>query len=286
MRLIRDTYELPDDGDDDGWGMSAPRGPKPRGFPVWLAFVIVGVLMRVAGGAAINTVNARERDDVFCIGCHTAPEEAYHKRAQEALGGAFAVDLSSYHYQQIRGQGGQIRCISCHAGDGGTNAYLAKYQMTAQHAWWWLVNRTDDRLQKTAITQVVRSGITRTVPMGSLAPLVPALSNDGCAGCHTNTLLVAGIDNHIHNSLPVAYQLWKNGARLTPPRGTKDIQAVVARGLTQYNTTLQCAQCHQTHRALETDLYIDQAELAARCAQCHIEGGKGPRDVTLKPVQK
>ena len=96
----------------------------------------------------------------------------------------------------------------------------------------------------------------------------------------------AGAENHTHNSLPAAYQLWKNGARLIPPRGANDIQAVVARGLAQSATTLQCAQCHQTHRVLETDLYIDQAELARRCAQCHIESGKGPREVAAKPAQK
>ncbi len=277
MRVIHDTYELPDDGDDDGWGMSVPRGQKSRGFPVWLAFALAGVVVLVATAFALNTVNARERDDTFCTSCHTKPEESYYQHAQEALGGALPVDLSSFHYQQIRGQGGQIRCISCHVGDGGTSAYLAKYQMTAQHAWLWLSDLANRATQKTAITQTVRSGITTTLPMGTLAPLVPALSNDGCISCHTATLLVAGRANHVHNSLPAAYQLWKSGARLSPARGESDIQDVIARGLTQYGTTLQCGQCHQTHRALDTNQYLDDVELARRCSQCHVESGKGPR---------
>ena len=285
MRVIHDTYELPNDGDDDGWGISAPRGPKPRGFPVWLAFALVGLIMLAASALAINTVNARERDDTFCIGCHTKPETAYYQHAQEALGGSLPADLSSFHYQQIRGQGGQIRCISCHVGNGGTNAYLAKYQMTARHAVIWLANRADPELQKTVVTQIVRNNITTTVAMGSLAPLVPTLSNDGCVTCHTSALLVAGRDNHFHNSLPITYQLWKNGARLIPARGETDLQAIVARGLTQVNTTVQCSQCHQTHRGLETELYLDPPQLALRCVQCHVESGRGPLEVTIKPPQ-
>ena len=47
------------------------------------------------------------------MSCHTAPHTTYKTRAEASLAGAYALDLSSYHYQQIRGTGGTIRCIDC-----------------------------------------------------------------------------------------------------------------------------------------------------------------------------
>jgi nitrate/TMAO reductase-like tetraheme cytochrome c subunit len=291
MRHIRDRYELTDDDvDDDGWG-AGPPVPRsgPRGLPIWAALLMFAGVLAAALVFGLNTVTARERDDRFCISCHTAPEQAYHQRAQDALSGAFAGDLSAKHYQQIRGQGGQIRCTSCHLGDGGNRALLDKHIMTAGHTYVWLTGQNDAREQKSAITFTVRSGVTTTVEMGSLTPKYPALSNDGCIGCHQNALLLAGQGNHMHNTLPPAYTLWKNGARLIPPpsaplTGTQSAQALITRGLTQYNTTVQCATCHQTHRAVEADFYLDPAHVARGCAQCHIDTGKGP--TVVQPVRK
>ncbi|MCL5999696.1 MAG: hypothetical protein M1546_27080, partial [Chloroflexi bacterium] len=95
-------------------------------------------------------------------------------------------------------------------------------------------------------------------------------------------LLLSGFDNHYHNMLPAAYELWHNGGKLIAPENTKDKQAIIAAGLVRYESKLQCADCHQAHRTLESDQYLDKsAVLPVKCGQCHRETGQGPVDVVV-----
>jgi nitrate/TMAO reductase-like tetraheme cytochrome c subunit len=246
MRVIRDTYELPEDDGDFS------SGPPNRGFTpvVWLPLLLIALLTLGILIGGTSYVAAREREDVFCTSCHTTPETAYFQRGQAAIGGAVAIDLSSFHYQQIRGKGGTIYCIDCHLGDQSLQAQASKWPMTARHAVVWLAGRN----------------ITNTE---SLTLRVPHLTNDSCVACHRDTLLTVGAANHHHHHLPVAYELWKAGATLVMPPDTRDAQALMARGLTRYNTTVECTSCHLVHRTIEKEHYIDQKTLNAGCELCH-----------------
>jgi predicted CXXCH cytochrome family protein len=185
----------------------------------------------------------------------------------------------------------------------------------------WLADREDPRVEKTAITGTVvitnadnttktvtlwpnlkpepgleliaadytsvitiTRRLTRSLPLPTIH--VPVLSNAGCVGCHQNDLLIAGADNHFHNMLPASYSLWKSGAKLIPPQAIANdsaaLQALIARGLAQYNTDLQCSSCHQTHRTTEARQYLDRQEVLPKaCVQCHREVGQGPVEVKV-----
>lgn len=72
--------------------------PKARKL-LWLIPVIM-LLITIP----VPVVSKLEERDSFCISCHTAPEQAYYDRAQEALAivvaGSFEdpIDLASAHY--------------------------------------------------------------------------------------------------------------------------------------------------------------------------------------------
>jgi len=261
MKRIADEYELPDyDEPDEGHIGALLRRSRRRWGRIWAALGIVVALAGFFG--SLVYVGQAERDDSFCIGCHTTPEQTYFDRAGAAVAGALAVDLSSYHYQQIRGAGDAIHCINCHEGDGSAAHVVDKRLLGLRNLAEWFVGRNDPTVEKLRVR-------------------APHLSNDGCAACHQETLLVAGMDNHTHNMLPLSYALWKNGARLIPPRGAEDAQAIIAAGLLRYDTSVQCSTCHQTHRSLETVLYLDTGVVTRGCVQCHIEVGQGPLEVTV-----
>jgi nitrate/TMAO reductase-like tetraheme cytochrome c subunit len=279
-RTLLDEYELPDDDDDLPYEGKLYR--RRRRSPVGPFFVLLAFGALVAAVASLVYFSGQQESDQFCVSCHTPQHEAYLERAAVSMAGALAPDLASYHYQQIRGQGGDIRCINCHRGDGSTQRRLETMLLSARMAGAWLAGADDRRLEKTAITTTVVNGITQTVAQTALALHHPRLSNDGCIACHEQTLLAAGMDNHMHTMLPAVYLAWKNGARLIAPPNTSDPQAVIAQGLAPFNTTLECSSCHQTHRSLETELYLDrQGVVKPACEQCHREVGLGPATVTI-----
>ena len=263
-------------------------------------------------GCHTNLANA-SNTSLIKTNSHT---EYVQRAAVASATGELPSDLASFHYQRIRVSGGDIRCIDCHRGDDG---WVHRAQTTALSAWMtalWLADREDPRIEKTAITGTVQitnadsttrtltlwpnlkpppgleiivanytsvitlsKRITRTLPLPALH--VPVLSNAGCVNCHQANLLIAGADNHFHNMLPAAYALWKNGAKLIPPKALAEnpaaVQAIIAQGLTPFNTELQCASCHQTHRSTEARQYLDRQDLLPQaCVQCHREVGQGP----------
>lgn len=279
-RYLIDEYELPDDDELPYEGkLYRPR----RRFPAGLFVGFSVAVMIAAGVASFFYVSDQQERDATCLACHTAQHRAYLDRAQASVAGALAPDLASYHYQQIHGQGGELRCIDCHRGNGSTAHRLETFLLSARLAARWLAGQDDQRLEKTAITVTVTGGITQTVPPTRLALRAPHLTNDGCIACHRDQLLVAGPDNHLHNTLPAVYEAWQNGAPLIAPRDAPDPQAIIAQGLVRYETTLGCAHCHQAHRTLETTRFLDwQHVVKPACEQCHRETGRGPSEVTIE----
>lgn len=253
MRRIRDEYELSDADDDEPYARRLRPRSRAAG-PLGLLIALIAVLGAAFAGVAY--VQANESDDRSCTSCHTIPHTTYQQRGQFAQGGALAVDLSSYHYQALRVQGQAMHCIDCHRGDGGPAHLVDKYAISAQNLGRWLAGEDDRRIEK-----------------GTLR--VPHLANDACVACHAPTLLVGGGTNHHHSMLPAAYRLWKAGSRLTAPADAADPQAIIAAGLRPYDTSVQCADCHASHRQIESDLYLIQAALDAACERCHQQTG-GP----------
>lgn len=284
-RYVNDEYELPDDYDDD-FSLEGRLYRRRRRSPFPLLMALGAVFFIVAGIASFFFVNERQERDSFCVSCHTPQHEAYAQRAEASVGGALAPDLASFHYQQIRGQNSEIHCIDCHRDDDSLRHRIDTFGLSARMSVRWLAGIDDLRLEKTAITTTVVSGITTTVPQTSLALHEPTLTNASCIGCHAQTLLVTGAKNHLHNTLPAVYEAWKNGARLIPPADAIDPQAVVAAGLLRYNTTVQCSSCHQAHRSTDAPNYLDmQNVVKPACEQCHAQAGAGPLDVTVTEGQ-
>ena len=264
MRTIRDEYELPDDDGDDDVGSLLRK--RRHHFGAWLvAAVLLGLL--VAGVYGIVRVSDEQHKDSFCISCHTPSEAAYYDRSNTAMAGVLANDLASFHYQQIKGQGGMLRCIDCHQGTGTFNHRFDVLTLSARNAFIWLIAQNDATVEKLHLR-------------------APQLANDACVNCHEKTLLLVGMDNHQHNTLPAAYELWHNGGRLIAPEGVQDTQAIIAAGLVKYDTALVCTDCHQAHRSTEADLYLDrEGVVAAKCVQCHRDVGQGPSEVTFPAEQ-
>lgn len=274
MTTIEDEYEIPDDDEYEvPFDFTLARRKRRSFAPLY------ALLGAVAVGAAIvvghNEVTARQNDDQLCIACHNDQHKVYAERALNASNGALAVDLSSYHYQQIRGNGGEIRCISCHRGDDSERAQIETNLLSARIGLAWLVRGEQSGIQASAGVITSSDGITTFI--GSAALQSPQLSNDGCVTCHTETLLTAGIDNHMHNTLPAAYALWKNGAQLIAPNGAADAQAIVARGLRRYETAVRCSDCHLTHRETDVEGFQHEATTQRQCIQCHTDSGIAPK---------
>jgi predicted CXXCH cytochrome family protein len=264
LRSIHDEYELPDDDSGEYGGEYVGALFRRRHRSPWpLVFGVIFLALVAASVYAVIRVSKEQQNDSFCTGCHTAPEQTYVDRSTTARAGALAADLASYHYQQISGQGGTLRCIDCHQGNGSLGHRIDAMALSARNALVWLAGRNDQKTEKLYAT-------------------IPHLANDGCLQCHQKTLLLAGMANHYHNMLPAAFTLWRNGGSLIAPQGTKDVQAVIAAGLVRYDTSVQCSDCHRSHLTTEADLYLDKdVNVPLRCVQCHREVNKGPLAVSV-----
>ncbi len=317
---IQDTFELDDDDLEMPGSGDFLRRPDRR-TPIRLFAVLVILVLGIAGLISAIYFDGQMRNDQFCSSCHTPQHAAYLERGEGAVNGTLATDLASFHYQQIRGAGGSIRCIDCHRGDDSLAAHAQTLWVSARHTVKWLAQRDDNTLEKGAIsatlqisqadgtllstvqwpnlavqpgfevaaalwTRVITYSNRVTATVGLPRLLSPQLANDGCVSCHQATLLLAGSVNHHHNSLPAAYALWKSGAQLIAPKGVADPQLVRAQGLTFYQTNVQCAGCHQAHRQVDNGVFLDQPNVVAKgCVQCHREIGQGPLEISLKEEQ-
>jgi hypothetical protein len=271
VTTIQDEYEIPDDDDDFDvpFDLTLARRKRRSFAPLYalLGAVAVGAVIVVGH----NEATTRQNNDQFCVACHNDQHTLYSERALNASNGALAVDLSSYHYQQIRGNGGDIRCIDCHRGADSDNARIETNVLSARISLAWLLLGEQTGAQASAGVITASNGVTTFV--GSSALSAPHLSNDGCITCHADILLTAGIDNHMHNTLPAAYALWKNGAQLIAPNGAADAQAIVARGLQRYETAVRCSDCHLTHRETDAENYQHEPTTQRQCVQCHTDAG-------------
>ncbi len=201
-----------------------------------------------------------EERDTFCIACHTAPEEAYHQRAQAAASGDTGIpaDLASSHY----GSGEAFRCIDCHRGDD-----------SPAHRWQTFLLGARD-----ALTFISGQG-DETVEKGTAG--APELLNAGCLKCHAETLLELGFNNHYHNQLEAARLLAELGAKPFMPEG--GIQGDLFVTLGESGSTIGCVDCHQGHVTLEAGeltafLDVDHVVFPA-CIVCHEETGHGPLEL-------
>jgi hypothetical protein len=267
-RVIEDDYELPEFDDLPLEEKLRRRRGVP--FGVFVAFTVL--ILIGAGIYSYFYFVERQTQDAFCATCHTTQHETYLKRAESSVAGSLAPDLSSFHYQQIRGQGGNIRCIDCHRGDDGARHRIETMGLSARMSLIWLVNGGDKTLEKTSRVVTSTDGITRM--LGTDALVAPSLSNDGCVTCHETQLLVAGQQNHFHNTLPIVYERWKNGARLSAPNEEPNAQALLARGLVRIETSVTCSNCHQVHRSTEEENYLNVRMKDLACEHCHRESGR------------
>ncbi len=229
--------------------------PRLTRVPAWLRWAALALALFAA---SLPAASALEERDAFCIACHTAPEVTYYNRAQAALAGAAPLeDLSSAHYTA---EGG-FRCIDCHRGDGGLQHRAATLALGARDAAIFVTGQPDQTLEKTEIE-------------------VPGLLNAGCARCHSDTLLVAGFENHFHNKLPAAFAAWQAGGAITAPPGQPGADTST---LDRADTTLGCLNCHLAHvhtagGELTGFLDLDNVTFPA-CVQCHTETGHGPLEL-------
>ncbi|MCL5998168.1 MAG: hypothetical protein M1546_19275, partial [Chloroflexi bacterium] len=145
MRTIGDEYELPDEGSDEygGWLWRKPRRSPLR----WLVPLLL-VLILAAGVYGTLRVNSEQQSDMFCIGCHRPPEQTYYDRATSSVAGALAVDLASFHYQQIHGAGNTLHCIECHQGNGSLGHRIDLLTLSARNALMWLTSQDDPTIEK------------------------------------------------------------------------------------------------------------------------------------------
>lgn len=222
---------------------------------VALGLTGLGLLAALGGLAGVSRL---EETDSFCVACHTAPEEEYHRRAVVALGEGSGHDLASAHYALAEIS---FRCIDCHRGDGGLAHRAQTLALGARDSLIFLTGRADPTLEKGASA-------------------APALTTAACAQCHAAAMLVVGFENHFHNKLPEAYAAWQAGGTLTAP---PDFPEADTTRLEPYTTTVLCEDCHRAHVSVEGGALVRYLDLHRAvypaCVQCHQEVEQGPLEL-------
>ena len=219
---------------------------------------IVGGLALLGTGFLCGALKAEEQDG-FCIACHTAPEQTYYDRSRLALAQQQPyLDLTSAHYGLTNLKGNGFRCIDCHRGDSSLPRRATTLALGARDALIFITGQADETIEKNKSE-------------------VPLLHNASCIQCHTDTLLVAGFENHFHNKLPAAYAAWQAGGKLTAPANIPDTNISE---LKQYDTTVLCTDCHRAHvhiEGAELQQYLDvENTVFPACVVCHREVEHGP----------
>ena len=231
--------------------------------------VAVGVALAIVGLGSIGVVSRLEENDRFCTACHTVPEVTYYNRAQSALAGVTPLDdLSSAHYLAAPADlpsGQPFRCIDCHRGDNSLPHRLTTLGLAARDTAIWLARAEDPAIEKVDIE-------------------VPWLLTEGCVGCHADSLLVVGFENHFHNKLPDAYRAWQAGGELALPLEDPEAnRPALEEGLQPYETQLACLDCHLAHvhvEGAELSGYLDVENVVfPACVQCHIDADAGPLEL-------
>lgn len=223
---------------------------------------VVGVLILLSAGG-IFTMSKLEEQDRFCGSCHMAPERTYFNRAQFALAGSEPLtDLASAHYAKGHEQlGRDFHCIDCHRGDAGLKDRTDALTLGARDAAVYFFGKPDQTIEK-----------------GTLAD--PALLNDSCLSCHSDTILVAGFQNHYHNKLPISLQLWNQGQPMTMPPDVPEsrkpiFEQQIKNGPQIEDIDIHCLDCHVAHITIpggEDTTFIDVHNIVfPTCERCHTE---------------
>jgi hypothetical protein len=208
-----------------------------RNRAVWSWLIGLGVLL-VAAAVLATGISQAEEHDPFCIGCHTTPEQTYFDRAQAALTHPPSADLASVHYELASEP---FRCINCHRGSNSLPDRATTLVLGASDAIALLTGRADPAIEK---------GLSA----------LPALENKACLNCHTETLAIAGFNNHFHNKLAAAQ---RDGDVVT--------------------STLGCSDCHNAHIPVaggHAEVFLDvHGVVYPACVTCHTEMGEGPLEL-------
>ncbi len=230
---------------------------------VWLILIFIFLFM-----VSLPVASNLEERDRFCTSCHTIPEETYYQRAQQALVSAQQaqvsveevsyLDLASAHYAAPEET---FRCIDCHRGNNTLLDRARTLFLGGRDTLIWLSGQADPTIEKQQTA-------------------APELLITACINCHNESLLVVGFNDHFHNMLPAAYQLWQAGGQLTAP---PDLPEMDTSELHEIASAVTCLDCHIAHRhqpGSEFFIYLDiPADVFPACVQCHIETGKGPQSV-------
>ncbi len=239
-----------------------PPQPKP-----WLRglFTLTLVGLTFALGASLS-VSRLEENDRFCASCHMVPERTYYNRTQYALAGIDpALDLASAHYlanpEKTPGET-HFRCIDCHRGNESLLHRATALALGARDTAVYLLGQPDQDIEKKRAD-------------------VPHLLTESCVKCHTDSLLVVGFPNHLHNKLPSAYKAWQQGGILTLPEQNPDLfEQVLQLGLEPVETDLLCGDCHFAHTnkpGSELTAFLDlEGIVYPACEQCHIAAFSHP----------
>jgi nitrate/TMAO reductase-like tetraheme cytochrome c subunit len=235
--------------------LSPETKPRRRGLRRLWPFALLAFVVLSLGGFGVGSV--LEESDAFCTSCHTAPEQAYFDRAQQAKAGDIPIDLASVHLSTHEQE---FNCIACHRGSGNLGDRITSLTLGAKDAVIYFTGNGDPTIEK------------RTAA-------APGLIDRGCVGCHIDTIVVAGFENHFHVKLPSTWAVLQSGVQpvvpeaepqaLTDPRGMPEL----------LDTSVTCLSCHLAHLSgfdfvayLDTSGTVDPA-----CNDCHIETGKGPK---------
>lgn len=233
-----------------------------------------GLMLAVITTAGISKL---EEHDSFCTSCHTLPEAAYHERAIAALAVSDPfelADLASYHYWQAS----DFRCIDCHRGDDSPGHRATVLGLAARDTVTWLTGRANPTIEKGSIPNLNPNQATWQGP--DRYNREPDILNAGCLKCHQDTLTLVGFENHFHNKLPAARLAYAQTGQLNYPEGWA--QGVGSSDLLQAeDTVLTCLDCHRVHvQGFESEFFLDQNAVALpACVQCHLETGRGPRNL-------
>jgi len=231
--------------------------PRARGFRRSWPLIVMGVMVLAGLSFGAYTSFVLEESDVFCISCHTAPEQVYFDRARQAEAGSPPVDLASLH---MKADDLLINCIACHRGTADVGDRIQSVALGARDTLIHLAGRADPGIEKR------RAGL-------------PDLIDRSCVACHVEAIVVASFENHFHVKLPATWAALERGAQpVGSPEALVDNQAKPE----PLATTVTCLSCHIVHASgFELTGYLDESgAVFPACNQCHVEVNRGPKGLT------
>ena len=236
--------------------LQTPPTRKPQRWII--AIPIVFFVAILLAGAGFTTATVLEEHDDFCTSCHTVPETTYYNRAIVSLAkiNAPVTDLATAHYNLSKLNGKpDFTCIYCHRGDSSLGQRISTVALGSRDALIFVLGKADPTLEK---SQVAESW----------------LPNAACVSCHTATLLTLnGLGNHFHNNLPQAAAALANGGQfIVPVEFNASRGSLLRNGLDTIDVSLQCSDCHQSHKTIAdgaASVFTEADRVNQACESCH-----------------